>query len=438
MAKFVTTQSSYCSMQDENKICSFDIEVITGPTRPLLHSMSRFWLIDSGEGTLCLNNRSYRLKPGAVFSVLPWQISEITEVTSPIQLFIVAYCFDTVNEIIKAFYNPGSRQLSIIQALTKSPVLYLKGRQLDSVKNMFLSIKEELGMESTMDAPAPDRQESGWELSSLFITNKLIDILICFLRAEKMVPSVSGQAVEPCEIFHYLYSHLNEKITLSMLSKLFYMSESSISAYITSTTGLSFFDLLNEMRIGKTINFLLYTDFTLEELAEILGFVDSSHISKVFLARMGMKANEFRNIYQNIGDLCRIRDRRDFYTMTSYIYRHYSENLSPKLLCERFGISTKELNQILLYQVEMNFSDYLNFIRVNRASELLLETAKSVMEIAVEVGYNTEKTLTRNFLKFRSMTPGKFRQSIRLQTAALRERKDSNAKDSDVTGNAQQ
>ncbi|MCB7320680.1 helix-turn-helix domain-containing protein [Lacrimispora sp. 210928-DFI.3.58] len=427
MAKFVPTQSSYCSMQDENKICSFDIEVLTGPTEPLLHSMSRFWLINSGEGTLRLNNRSYHIKPGAVFSVLPWQISEITEVVSPIQLFVVAYYFDTVNEIIKAFYNPGSRQLSIIQALMKSPVLYLEGSQLESVRTMFLSIKEELGMESTMDSPSS--QSPGWELRNLFITNKLIEILICFMRAEKMVTAALKQTIEPCEIFHYLYSHLNEKITLAKLSKIFYMSESSISAYITSTTGLSFFDLLNEMRIGKTINFLLYTDFTLEELAEILGFVDSSHISKVFLARMGMKANEFRNIYQNIGDLCRIKDRRDFYTMISYIYRHYSENLSPKLLCDRFRISPTELNQILLYQVEMNFSDYLNFIRVNRASELLLESTKSIMEIAIEVGYNTEKTLTRNFLKFRSMTPGKFRQSIRLQTTDWRERKDPYAKE---------
>lgn len=299
------------------------------------------------------------------------------------------------------------------------------------MKNMFLSIKEELGMESAMESSAPSCQSPDWELCSLFITNKLIEILICFMRAEKMSPSASEQTIEPCEIFHYMYSHLNEKITLSKLSKLFYMSESSISAYITSTTGLSFFDLLNEMRIGKTINFLLYTDFTLEELAEILGFVDSSHISKVFLARMGMKANEFRNTYQNIGNLCRIKDRRDFYTMISYIYRHYSENLSPKLLCERFRISPRELNQILLYQVEMNFSDYLNFIRVNRASELLLETPKSIMEIAVEVGYNTEKTLTRNFLKFRSMTPGKFRQSIRLQKTNQRERNDSNAKGTD-------
>lgn len=59
MAKIVPMQSLYCSMQDENKICSFDIEVLTEPTTPLIHPMSRFWLINSGEGTLMLNNRPY-------------------------------------------------------------------------------------------------------------------------------------------------------------------------------------------------------------------------------------------------------------------------------------------------------------------------------------------------------------------------------------------
>ena len=180
-------------------------------------------------------------------------------------------------------------------------------------------------------------------------------------------------------------------------------------------SGLSFFDLLNEMRVGKTINYLLYTDFTLEELAEILGFVDSAHISKVFLARIGMKANDFRKTYQSIGDKCRIKDRQVFYTIVSYIYRNYAEDLQPINVSEHFHISPKELNRILLFQVEMNFNDYLNYIRINRACELLLTTDKSILTIALEVGYNTEKTLTRNFLRFRSMTPGKFRRSVGLQ-----------------------
>ena len=70
----------------------------------------------------------------------------------------------------------------------------------------------------------------------------------------------------------------------------------------------------------------------------------------------------------------------------------------------------KDLNRILRYFVEKNFSDFLNYIRVNKAGELLLVKEKSILEIAVEVGYASEKTLTRNFLKYRTMTPEQFRR----------------------------
>ncbi|MDO5136810.1 MAG: helix-turn-helix domain-containing protein, partial [Eubacteriales bacterium] len=72
-----------------------------------------------------------------------------------------------------------------------------------------------------------------------------------------------------------------------------------------------------------------------------------------------------------------------------------------------------------LYQVEKNFSDFLNFVRVNRASELLKNTELGVLDIALEVGYHSAKTLTRNFLKFRTMTPAAFRQNIAMQENTL-------------------
>lgn len=190
------------------------------------------------------------------------------------------------------------------------------------------------------------------------------------------------------------------------------MSEATISAYITKTTGLSFFDLLNEMRVVRTIDFLSYTDLNLDELAEILGFVDSAHISRVFMARMGMKISEFRKVYDIVRDLSRIKMNEYNYQIVSYVYRNYAEPLTARMVADRFGISVTEMNRILLYFVEMNFSDYLNFVRVNRASQLLSENRGSVLEVAVEVGYSNEKTLTRNFLRYRTMTPGQFRKQM--------------------------
>lgn len=410
MSKIVPIQSIYCSKEDETRLCSFDIEVLSEPTTPLIHPMSRLWLINEGEGTLLLNDKKYPLAKGTLVSVLPWQITDIIEVKAPLQFFVMAYYFDNINEIIKTFYNPDSVNLSVSQSMSKSPVVSLDEQNYAHMQHLFLQIRNELRFQSRLDLSDPE----SLGLSKLYITNKLIEIIVSFIRTRHTAPT-QDSSTQASEIFQYLYTHLNEKITLSMLSQQFYMSESAISSYIKRTTGLSFFDLLNEMRVGKTVNYLLYTDFTLEELAEILGFVDSAHISKVFLARIGMKANDFRKTYQSIGDKCRIKDRQVFYAIVSYIYRKYAEDLQPKNVSEHFHISPKELNRILLFQVEMNFNDYLNFIRVNRASELLLKTDKSILTIALEVGYNTEKTLTRNFLRFRSMTPGKFRRSVELQ-----------------------
>ena len=60
----------------------------------------------------------------------------------------------------------------------------------------------------------------------------------------------------------------------------------------------------------------------------------------------------------------------------------------------------------------MNFEEYLNSVRVNRACELLVSTDASVMDIALEVGYHNAKTLTRNFVKHKLMTPQSFRTAV--------------------------
>lgn len=227
--------------------------------------------------------------------------------------------------------------------------------------------------------------------------------------------SKKKKGIQKSDILYYMYCNLDKKLTLKKLSALFFMSESSISAYLTKITGLSFFDLLNEMRIGKTVNFLLYTDFTMDELAEILGFVDSSHICKVFCARVGMKANQYRKTYQNIEQMCMIRLGKSAYKIVEYIYRNSDYNITLQDVAEKFSTTTKEVTSILLYLVEKNFTEYLNFVRINKACVLLKTTDLTIMQTAVEVGYGNTKTFTRYFLKFRTMAPRDFRKNVRLQ-----------------------
>ena len=412
MSDLITIQN-FCDRNDsEPMICSFETETIATPTSPILHSMARMWLITEGEATVLINNKEYCLKKGCCVGVLPWQITEVIDVKKPITFYLVVYYYDNVNEIVKTFYNPGSSRMSILCRIAERPMVELHDRAYQQMQLLFMQLEDEVYKQNTIDEK--EETEENRALSNLFITNKLVEIMLVLMRYKKE-PEKKEVSIDASEIFLYLYSHLNERVTLEQLSQKFYMSESAIGSYIKKTTGLSFFDLMNEMRIGRTMNYLLYTDLTLEELAEILGFVDSAHISKVFKARVGMKASDYRKTYQKIGDRCQISDRKVYYDIVAYIYRHYTEDLKVSDLSREFCVTVKELNRILLYQVEMTFHGYLNYIRVNKASELLLTTDKTVLEIALEVGYNTEKTLSRNFIMVRHITPGKFRATVRLQ-----------------------
>ena len=412
MGEVIRMQSQYRSEYDHSSICSFDVEVIEAPTKPLMHKMSRFLLFKEGKGRLKLQGRCYELKKGTVVSILPWQTSDVYEVTEPLQFYIIKYYFDGVNSIIKSFYNTHNDTVAIIEHLTQTPVIQCSEAQDAIMTQLFHQVRQEIGFREDDDV------EREWDLSNIYLTNTLVEILLMVYRfgeRYRMNRQWTERVIDNAEIIHYIYNHLSEKLTLKMLSKKFFMCESSISNYIHKTTGLSFFDLLNEMRIAKTLNFLLYTDLTMDELAEILGFVDSAHISKVFMSRIGMKANDYRKTYQTVNDICKIKETKTSFRIIDYIYRHSMETLTPKSVAAHFEVTTKQLNRILLYQVEKNFEDFLNYVRVNRASELLLSTDWSVTDIAVAVGYNTAKTLTRNFLKLRLVPPGAFRHTVELQ-----------------------
>ena len=404
--KALPIQNLYCSQADYSQICRVAVETIGAPTTPMIHQMSRFWLFTGGRGTIVLQDRQYPVGPGTLVSVLPWQISDVVAVEEPLQYYLLTYYFDNVNMAVKALGQAGRTPLRLMEDMAAAPVAQCTPPEMDELRRLLERLRQELS-------------QSADPLGELYIANKLAEVVITFLRLGQARRQTGSQTVEKSDILHYMYTHLGEKLTLAQLSRQFFLSESAISAYITQTTGLSFFDLLGEMRIGRSISFLLYTDLTMEQLAEILGFVDSSHISKVFSARLGMKASQFREVYRRVGGLCGIQDDPTAYEVVSYLYHNYTRDLLPQHTAARFGLSVKELNTLLLYQVEKDFSDFLNFLRINRACALLKTTEKSVTDIAFEVGYNTVKTFSRNFLKFRRMSPTAFRQEVVLQENAL-------------------
>lgn len=414
MGNFATIQDQYCSSYDKRKLCSYDVEFIDSPTQPLLHQASRFLFITKGRGIIEVDGVEHILKPNTFIAILPWEITTIKAVEEPLQFIKIVYNSDFISQTMKSDYNTSNESFSLLSPITASPVVYCTEEETKTIFRITDEIRNEVGIESICDV-VEER-----ELSDIYVTNKLMELLIQFKRfiSKKECVQHDGNSIEldsrPA-IFKYIYSHLAEKQTLAKLSGMFYMSESSISKYITDVTGLSFGDLVNEMRIVKALDLLTYTSFTLQEIADITGFTDASHISKVFIQRIGTSPKDYQKIYHNTKVIFGEKEKSVSFEIISYLYESYRQNLKIQDVADRFQISIVELNRILLFQVEKNFEDLLNFLRINKACELLLTTNSSIPEIAELVGYHNSKTFNRNFLKLKNMTPGNFRKTISLQ-----------------------
>lgn len=405
-------QYQFCSRADERKFCSFDLEIIEEKTSPILHQTSRFIYINKGSGIIKINEKPYEIHENTLITLLPFDCTEITQVASTLQYYVVKYNFVVVNDAIKSIFNVDNQKVSILQHMQDHPVIYCDEATKREVCNIFDRIKGEVGIECTLQFPEEQ------ELRSVYIVNLLIELMVVSQRQEvsdEMVKKSATKKGEKTEIFRYIYTHLSEKITLKKLSKLFYMSESSISKYVMETTGLTFNNLVNEIKVAKTLNYLMYTDYTLDQLAMILGYVDAAHISKVFESRIGAKISEYRKTYQTVQEICNFEERRIGYTIVSYIVDNHKEEITAQAVANRFDMTVVELNKILILQVEHNFLEFLHILRINSACELLVKTDMTITDIAIEVGFNTVKTFTRNFVQQKHVTPSNYRLQVQAE-----------------------
>ncbi len=406
-------QSQYCSKLDIKRICSFDYEVIEDKTNPLYHQSPRFLFIKKGKAKFKVDTELYEVEEGCLLSILPWDCTEVVEVEDPLQYEIVKYNYDVMAGMIQAIVPEDEDEMPILKKLEITPVITLRQDQIEGIASIFGLIKDEVGVESLLTDIEP---QSYHEMMVCTLISRLIISFCRMIDDQRMIPEVLAEPGDKrALILRYISMHLGDRMTLDKLAKQFYMSKSSISKYIFEKTGLTFSELLNEMRVTKTVNYLLYTDFTLEELASIVGYVDAAHISKVFESRMDDKIGHFRKTYGKAMHIGQVEESKKEYHVIEYISRNYAEDISIQSVSNEFDISFNEINRMLLGQVQKNFYEFLNTIRINKASELLIESDMDITDIAISVGYNTVKAFRRHFVQQRRMKPSEFRRQYQIQ-----------------------
>lgn len=99
------------------------------------------------------------------------------------------------------------------------------------------------------------------------------------------------------KVKNYINENPGRQISLDELSSFVSVSKNYLSTVFKNTTGDTISQYIQEARSHQAIQYLVKTDKKLSEIAEIVGFCDQFHFSKVFKEIMGIPPAEYRRTY---------------------------------------------------------------------------------------------------------------------------------------------
>ncbi|MBR5419677.1 MAG: helix-turn-helix domain-containing protein [Lachnospiraceae bacterium] len=101
---------------------------------------------------------------------------------------------------------------------------------------------------------------------------------------------------------------------------------------------------------------------------------------------------------------------RRMMSVTDYIKNNLTaDDLSQGAMAQMAGISRDYFSRIFKNVTGMNYSKWLNTIRLEKASELLAEEGRTLTEVAMLSGFQSIPSFNRVFREEKGMSPGEYR-----------------------------
>ena len=96
----------------------------------------------------------------------------------------------------------------------------------------------------------------------------------------------------------------------------------------------------------------------------------------------------------------------------SYVEQNYQQEISVKTISAELFITPNYFSQIFKSQIGMNFTDYLNEVRIRPAKKYLKDTGMRVYEVAESCGYQNYKYFNMVFKKYTGYSPKEYRNGV--------------------------
>ena len=193
-------------------------------------------------------------------------------------------------------------------------------------------------------------------------------------------------------ISKYIYNNFEKNLTLQDISNKEYLSTHYLSREIKYSTGYSFTEYLNLIRVRESIKLLLDTDLTLSEISDEIGFSHSRYFNKHFKIHYDLTPLQFRKKFK--------ASDSELKKLTKFVELPIESSLQELTYYledyERYNYEDK-IYQLIINMAEnlsMFNKDFNNVITISDAFDLLIEDNKDTLEeLQGELGFKFGRIL---------------------------------------------
>jgi len=95
-----------------------------------------------------------------------------------------------------------------------------------------------------------------------------------------------------------------------------------------------------------------------------------------------------------------------------YITQNYKKAISLVSVAETLKVNSTYLSRIFKQETKMNFTDYLNFCRIENAKSLLSSTNKKIKDVSIDCGFYDYRYFCKMFKKTVGQNPLSYRRNL--------------------------
>lgn len=275
----------YLMMESDIKNLSFQLESITKSKYDSdwhitlhTHPFTELFYVVDGKGEFNIQGQRFPVKPNDFVIINP-QV-EHTELSSPdepleyIVLGINGLSFSNLTPV-----SEGGHPFSFFN---------LRDEQKDILRYLNAMVQEATS------------QSMSYEL----VCHNLLEILLIkILRHQHFDLEVGKQSKATKDISfikHYLETYYHESIQLEDLASMTHLSRFYISHSFKKEIGMSPMEYLIAIRIKESKILLRTTNYSISQVADIVGFTTPTYFSKQFRKSTGISPTDYREQYQGV------------------------------------------------------------------------------------------------------------------------------------------